>query len=46
MKKWKYVSMTAILGSAIFLAACGDDEAAETDAALELKHLKKTIQHN
>jgi len=33
MKKWKYLSMTAILGSAIFLAACGDDEAAETDAS-------------
>lgn len=32
MKKWKYLSMTAILGSAIFLAACGDDEAADTDA--------------
>lgn len=31
MKKWKYLSMTAILGSAIFLAACGDDEAADTD---------------
>ena len=26
MKKWKYLSMTAILGSAIFLGACGDDE--------------------
>jgi len=26
MKKWKYLSMSAILGSAIFLGACGDDE--------------------
>lgn len=32
MKKWKYLSMTAMLGSAIFLAACGDDEAADTEA--------------
>lgn len=32
MKKWKYVSMTAIFGSAIFLAACGDD-GSNTDTA-------------
>lgn len=26
MKKWKYLTSTAILGSALFLAACGDGE--------------------
>lgn len=25
MKKWKYLSMTALLGSALFLGACSDD---------------------
>ena len=25
MKKWKYLTTTAVLGSALFLAACGDD---------------------
>ena len=33
MKKWKYLSMTAILGSAMFLAACGDDEENKEAAA-------------
>ena len=32
MKKWKYLSQAAILGSALFLAACGSDESNE-DAA-------------
>lgn len=32
MKKWKYLSQAAILGSAIFLAACGSDEGKD-DAA-------------
>lgn len=32
MKKWRNFGMTAILGSAIFLAACGDDDTADTDA--------------
>ena len=31
MKKWQYVSMTAVLGSALFLGACGNGE--ENDAA-------------
>ena len=25
MKKWKYLTMTAVLGSALLLAACGED---------------------
>ena len=25
IKKWKYLTTTAVLGSALFLAACGDD---------------------
>lgn len=25
MKKWKYLTMTVVLGSALFLAACGDE---------------------
>ena len=32
MKKWKYLTSTAILGSALFLAACGDGEDAATSA--------------
>ncbi len=31
MKKWKYLTMTAVLGSALLLGACGGDE--ETDTA-------------
>ncbi|MER1956472.1 MAG: PstS family phosphate ABC transporter substrate-binding protein [Solibacillus sp.] len=32
MKKWKYLTSTAILGSALFLAACGDGEETLTSA--------------
>lgn len=32
MKKWKYLTSTAILGSALFLAACGDGEETSTSA--------------
>lgn len=32
MKKWKYLTMTAVLGSALLLGACGDDEEKDTDA--------------
>lgn len=32
MKKWKYLTATAILGSALFLAACGDGEETSTSA--------------
>ncbi|WP_332646798.1 PstS family phosphate ABC transporter substrate-binding protein [Lysinibacillus sp. 54212] len=38
MKKWKYLSMTALLGSALFLGACGDDAdktSADSDQAEE-----------
>ncbi|OCS88580.1 PstS family phosphate ABC transporter substrate-binding protein [Caryophanon tenue] len=34
MKKWKYLSMTATLSAALFLAACGDDTE-NTDAGAE-----------
>lgn len=30
MKKWKYLTMTAVLGSALLLGACGDDEGSST----------------
>ncbi|MER1986167.1 MAG: PstS family phosphate ABC transporter substrate-binding protein [Solibacillus sp.] len=34
MKKWKYLTMTAVLGSSLFLVACGGEEANEkTDDA-------------
>ena len=26
MKKWKYLTMTAVLGSALLLGACGADD--------------------
>ena len=29
MKKWQYVSMTAVLGSALLLGACGSDNEEE-----------------
>ena len=32
MKKWQYVSMTALLGSALLLGACGGDEEGTTSA--------------
>lgn len=38
MKKWKYLTMTAVVGSALFLAACGSNEEAgdkETDTNTE-----------
>ncbi|KGR78481.1 PstS family phosphate ABC transporter substrate-binding protein [Ureibacillus manganicus] len=31
MKKWKYLTMTAVVGSALFLAACGSNEAGEKE---------------
>lgn len=31
MKKWKYLTMTAVLGSALLLGACGEDDATNTD---------------
>jgi len=30
MKKWKYLTMTAVLGSALLLGACGDDAESST----------------
>ena len=33
MKKWKYLTMTAVLGSALILGACGDDEDKESSTA-------------
>ena len=27
MKKWKYLTMTAVMGSALMLGACGSDSA-------------------
>ncbi|MEK4700452.1 PstS family phosphate ABC transporter substrate-binding protein [Solibacillus sp. FSL R7-0668] len=33
MKKWQYLTSTALLGSALFLAACGDSEDASTTSA-------------
>lgn len=39
MKKWKYLSMTATLGAALFLAACGDDKE-NTDAGAETEENK------
>ena len=33
MKKWKYLTMTAVLGSALLLGACGDDENTESSIA-------------
>ena len=33
MKKWKYLTMTAVLGSALILGACGDDEDNESSTA-------------
>ncbi|MFF5995361.1 PstS family phosphate ABC transporter substrate-binding protein [Lysinibacillus sp. KU-BSD001] len=30
MKKWKYLTMTAVLGSALLLGACGDDKDSTT----------------
>ena len=30
MKKWKYLTMTAVLGSALLLGACGDDAQSST----------------
>ena len=32
MKKWQYLTSTALLGSALFLAACGDGEETSTSA--------------
>ncbi len=31
MKKWKYLTMTAVVGSALLLGACGSNEAGETE---------------
>ena len=45
MKKWKYLTMTAVLGSALLLGACGDDEDKESSTAKVQKH-KKKAQHN
>ena len=33
MKKWKYLTMTAVLGSALLLGACGGDEDKESSTA-------------
>jgi len=33
MKKWKYLTMTAVLGSSLILGACGDDEDKESSTA-------------
>ena len=33
MKKWKYLTMTAVLGSALILGACGDEENNESSTA-------------
>ena len=33
MKKWKYLTTTAVLGSALLLGACGDDENKESSIA-------------
>ena len=33
MKKWKYLTMTAVLGSALILGACGDDENKDSSTA-------------
>lgn len=35
MKKWQYLTSTALLGSALFLAACGDSEDTPTTTAEE-----------
>ncbi|RHW38518.1 PstS family phosphate ABC transporter substrate-binding protein [Lysinibacillus yapensis] len=35
MKKWKYLTMTAALGSALVLGACGSDETKETETGTE-----------
>ena len=32
MKKWKFLTTTAVLGSALFLAACGDDANSSSDS--------------
>jgi len=35
MKKWKYLTMTAVLGSALLLGACGDDTESSTSNGAE-----------
>lgn len=51
MKKWKYLTMTAVMGSALMLGACGSDSAqngnnAETNAqqAQDKKLLMKSYK--
>lgn len=42
MKRWQYLSMTAVLGSALFLGACGNSEDETTTSANGNEQVKAT----